>query len=64
MGDVQMTRVAWFTPLPPVRSGIAQYSVELLPLLARTCQIEIFVESPPNDLETNAGSVYSAHDFV
>ncbi len=64
MDDVQMTRVAWFTPLPPVRSGIAKYSVELLPLLARTCQIEIFVESPPDDLETNVGSVCSAHDFV
>jgi glycosyltransferase involved in cell wall biosynthesis len=27
-------RLAWFTPLPPARTGIAAYSAELLPLLA------------------------------
>ena len=29
-----MPRLAWFSPLPPVRSGIAQYNAELLPVLA------------------------------
>ena len=29
-----MPRLAWFTPLPPSRSGIAAYSEEILPLLA------------------------------
>jgi glycosyltransferase involved in cell wall biosynthesis len=28
-------RVAWYSPLPPQRSGIADYSAELLPALAR-----------------------------
>ena len=29
-----MPRLAWFSPLPPVKSGIAQYNRELLPALA------------------------------
>ena len=39
-----MARLAWFTPLPPKRSGIAVYNAELLPLLADTDQIDVFVE--------------------
>jgi glycosyltransferase involved in cell wall biosynthesis len=44
--------VAWFSPLPPDRSGIAAYSAELLPLLrARGLVIDTFTEA-------------AAHDFV
>jgi glycosyltransferase involved in cell wall biosynthesis len=36
-------RIAWFSPLPPTPSGIAAYSAELVPLLARRgYQIETF----------------------
>lgn len=45
-------RVAWFSPLPPSRSGIAAYSAEVLPLLRdRGYAIDTFVAS-------------SAHEFV
>jgi glycosyltransferase involved in cell wall biosynthesis len=44
-------RVAWFSPLPPVRSGIAAYSAELLPLLEVSHVVERFAEA-------------DAHDFV
>jgi len=44
-------RVAWFSPLPPVRSGIAAYSAEVLPRLTAHFDIECFTET-------------SAHDFV
>lgn len=44
-------RVAWFSPLPPVRSGIAAYSAELLPQLRESFAIDSYPES-------------SAHDFV
>jgi glycosyltransferase involved in cell wall biosynthesis len=44
-------RVAWFSPLPPVRSGIAAYSAELLPRLAAAVDIDGYPES-------------AAHDFV
>ncbi len=39
-------RLAWFSPLPPDRSGIAAYSVELLVLLSRGHEIDAFVEMP------------------
>jgi glycosyltransferase involved in cell wall biosynthesis len=37
-------RIAYFSPLPPQRSGIADYSAELLPHLAEHCEIELIVE--------------------
>src|SRR5258708_3344957 len=44
-------RLAWFSPLPPARSGIAAYSDELLPLLDANHTIDRFPET-------------RAHDFV
>lgn len=37
-------RIALWTPLPPQRSGISDYSVELLAPLARLYDIEVFVD--------------------
>jgi glycosyltransferase involved in cell wall biosynthesis len=37
-------RVAYYSPLPPMRSGIADYSAELLPHLAAHCEIELVVD--------------------
>lgn len=37
-------RLAWFSPLPPQRSGIADYSAELLPHLAEHLELELFVD--------------------
>lgn len=55
-------RIAWFSPLPPSRSGIAAYSAEILPLLrARHHAIDVFVDRQPLPGEP---SVSSAHDFV
>jgi len=36
-------RIAYFSPLPPQRSGIADYSAELLPALARQLEVELIV---------------------
>jgi glycosyltransferase involved in cell wall biosynthesis len=44
-------RLAWFSPLPPTRSGIAAYSTELLPELSAAHVIDSYDEA-------------SAHDFV
>lgn len=69
-------RLAWFTPLPPVRSGIAAYSAEILPRLATTAAIDVFVDGPgtpegtpapgPAAPEPPAGvaGLWSAHAFV
>ncbi len=37
-------KLAYFSPLPPERSGIADYSAELLPELARYYDIELIVD--------------------
>lgn len=37
-------RLAYFSPLTPQRSGIADYSEELLPLLAEQAEITLFVD--------------------
>ena len=39
-------RIAFFSPLPPARSGIADYSAALLEPLKRIAEVEVF-ESPP-----------------
>ena len=59
-------RLAWFTPLPPVPSGIADYSAELLPRLVRTHEIDTFVASAAevNRGATAAFPVRPAHEFI
>jgi glycosyltransferase involved in cell wall biosynthesis len=53
-------RLAWFSPLPPVQSGIAADNTELLTQLDRHFAIDRFVESPLHRAER----VFDAHDFV
>lgn len=61
-------RIAWFSPLPPDRSGIAAYSAELLPRLAPHA-IEAFVDdgAGPDGVGRTAPiegvTVRGAHDF-
>lgn len=38
-------RIAYLSPLPPQKSGIADYSAELLPHLAKHFDIDLFVQS-------------------
>jgi len=45
-------RIAWFSPLPPMKSGIADYSAELLPHLAEHCEIELIVDEGFRPAET------------
>jgi glycosyltransferase involved in cell wall biosynthesis len=33
-------QIAWYTPLPPMASGIADYSFELLPVIARRARVD------------------------
>lgn len=50
---MQQPQIAYFSPLPPIRSGIADYSSELLPYLANYVDITIFSAAPhevDNDL--------------
>lgn len=57
-------RLAFFSPLPPQRSGIATYTTELLPLLAGRHDIDLYVDNLPTKVPPGAAHVYNAHDFV
>jgi len=72
-------RLAWFTPLAPVRSGIASYSAMVLPVLAERHEIALFVDDPVwrehrgtaiagadgfLAATSPSGAVRSAHDFA
>jgi glycosyltransferase involved in cell wall biosynthesis/SAM-dependent methyltransferase len=39
-------RIAFFSPLPPTRSGIADYSAALIEPLSRLAQVDTFAEKP------------------
>lgn len=39
-------RLAYFSPLPPARTGVADYSRELLPELARRAEVTLFADNP------------------
>ncbi len=39
-------RIAYFSPLPPQRTGVADYSKELLPVLANRAQVDLWVDEP------------------
>jgi len=41
---VSAMRIAYFSPLSPQRSGISDYSEELLPVLAAEAEIDLFVD--------------------
>jgi len=59
-------RLAYFTPLPPSKSGIADYNSELLPYLAKGAEISVFVEEA-DELRENRDradfSIHGASDF-
>jgi glycosyltransferase involved in cell wall biosynthesis len=61
-----MARLAWFTPLPPAKSGISRYNWELLPALAAAHQIDVFVDGSPGAFRTpdKRIAVLGAHDFI
>jgi hypothetical protein len=45
-------QIAYFSPLPPARSGIADYSSELLPYLAKYADVTLFAATP-HEVDTN-----------
>lgn len=42
----QRLQLAYFSPLPPARSGIADYSLELLPYLGQHADVTLFADEP------------------
>ena len=50
-------RLAYVSPLPPERTGIASYSAELLPSLMQHYDIELVVDQPAVDLRGDLASL-------
>src|SRR5579885_1259680 len=63
-------RIAFFSPLPPARSGIADYSEALVSALRPLAQVEVFAQPDPHFDPSRFDSVLYqvgnnvAHDFV
>lgn len=55
-------RLAYFSPLPPSKSGIADYSAELLPYLAKGAQIKVFVAQADELRLNQRHTEYEVHD--
>ena len=59
MEQKQDLRVAWFSPFPPQRCGIADFSLEMVTLLATRCDVDLFVDDiHPLALQTAPCSVF------
>jgi glycosyltransferase involved in cell wall biosynthesis len=54
-------RLAWFSPMPPVPSGIAACSAELVGELRRRHHVDVYVDGTPR---ATPPGVDSAHEFV
>jgi glycosyltransferase involved in cell wall biosynthesis/SAM-dependent methyltransferase len=57
-------RLAYFTPLPPSKSGIADYNAELLPYLARGAEITVFVQQEDEFSENRNREDYAVHRAI
>lgn len=56
-------RLAWFSPMPPVRSGIAACSAELVAALSREHQIDVYCDAAGQG-QLRHPAVSSAHEFI
>src|SRR5262245_29100643 len=56
-------RLAYFSPLPPSKSGIGDYSAELLPWLAKDAEISVFVDHLVGSNERDGYKVHEASAF-
>jgi glycosyltransferase involved in cell wall biosynthesis len=54
-------RIAWFSPWPPIKSGIATCSAELVPVLRARHEIDVFVDET---VALGAPAACSAHEFI
>lgn len=64
-GWLPRKRLAIFTPLPPCRSGIADYNARFLPYLARHFDIDLYVDNYKviDEMLTSSFRIFNAQDF-
>jgi glycosyltransferase involved in cell wall biosynthesis len=58
-------KIAYFSPLPPDRTGIADYSAMLLPALAQAAELTLYTNQPKNVIDSLAAqfSIQSVNQF-
>ena len=61
--DALKIKVAWFSPLPPQRSGVAEYCADILPCLREHMDIELFVEDPDTHRGTPLANLFPVFDY-
>ena len=63
-----MARLAWFSPMPPARTGVAVYSTEVVAGLRAAHEVHVYVDEPvaaaARARKADADDIGSAHDFV
>lgn len=64
-GWLPRKRLAMFTPLPPCRSGIADYNAQFLPYLARHFEIDLYVDNykVADEMLASSFRIFNAKDF-
>lgn len=55
-------RLAWFTPLPPMPSGIADYSTEIVPFVTERADVTLFCPRPGTFRRVQAPEGMPVHD--
>lgn len=60
----QRPRLAYVSPMPPDRTGIADYSAELLPALAQYYDITVIVDNHTPHIHTHAGFTLQGPDWL
>ena len=56
-------RLAYFSPLPPQTSGVADYSATLLPFLARHAEVDLFVDPSAGAAATAPAATLPCLDY-
>lgn len=69
-----MARLAWFSPMPPARTGVAAYSGTVVAALLADHDVDVYVDEPVATFARSsmraearaplAGRIRSAHDFL
>jgi len=64
-GWLPRKRLAVLTPLPPCRSGIADYNAQFLPFLSRHFEIDLYVEGDTvtDEILTSTFRIFDVKDF-
>lgn len=61
--EKEVKRIAMFTPLPPIESGIADYSVDILSQLIHYFTVDVYVDKYKPDFKMDGVTVYSFDQF-